>query len=410
MKIKSILMTFLIFGCYSGLSATDGDYEFIESHGIGALSQDRALDVAIQDDGKIVMAGFNKDNGTTNKKVALMRYNKDGSFDSTFGFYSNGEEVLDYNGDIDEARGVAIGKDQSIIAVGSEIDSKYGDENFLIIRFDRDASEVPYAAKLNFDISGHYDDRANDVAIAQDGSIIVVGESDNGSNDDFAIARYTLDDENLQIHFDSSFGVTGFPIRQAIGSGDDRAKAVTIQNDGKIVVAGITTGEIIPVQGGASVNTTGIGLMRFNTTGTLDMTFGGDGKVATLSTIYNPLYVNDVALTHDGKIIVGGFTLQAEHNADLFLVRYNADGSIDPTFGLNGLVLVGVHAEGVDSADVIQSISVTCNGKIVVAGSANQDSMLMRFEANGSIDTTFANEGIFLQRTGNYSGLYDSVK
>lgn len=179
------------------------------------------------------------------------------------------------------------------------------------------------------------------------------------------------------------------------------AEDVVMQADGKIVVAGRSTG-------GALVNDN-ILLARYNANGSLDTTFAGDGTVSTHFHVF--VQGRAVAIQADGKIVVVGYVGiedvpgQGVPDDDIAVVRYNANGSVDSTFGTNGLVAIdffpGAADEGMD-------VAIDANGKIVIgarvydtADSSNFDFALARLNANGSFDTTFDGDGKVIVDFGN---------
>jgi uncharacterized delta-60 repeat protein len=217
-------------------------------------------------------------------------------------------------------------------------------------------------ARTNFTAG---DDAGNGIAVRPDGTIVVVG----GANfDEFAVARYA-DDGTL----DSTFSGNG-EVRTDLSSGRDFANGVALQVDGKIVVAGRSGGT-----GGR------FGLVRYNTDGTLDTTFGVDGKVRTNFTAGDDV-ANGVALQPNGKIVVVGSA-----NFDKFAVaRYNDDGTLDTSFSGNGKVRTD-FSRGLDAA---HGVVVQADGKIVAAGHAGFDTFaLARYTAGGALDSTFSGDG-----------------
>jgi len=229
---------------------------------------------------------------------------------------------------------------------------------------------------------GRSTDLANAVAIQADGKLVVVGQTykDNDySQEDFAVARYNTDGT-----LDNSFGVRGkvktdFPGLAAVPS------AVVLQSDGKIVVAG-----------GAFPLFTFLGnfeVVRYNTNGTLDPSFGNGGIVTTVFPAGS--YAFDVALQPDGKIIAAGtvfvnFDPGEPSDTDFALARYNTDGSLDTSFGSGGTV----STDFVGAEDDAFSVLIQADGKIVAVGSANDaatfyDFAAARYLSNGAIDTTF---------------------
>src|SRR5262249_28123526 len=143
----------------------------------------------------------------------------------------------------------------------------------------------------------------------------------------------------------------------SVGEGEDYARAVAVQADGKVVTVGMTT----TIAGGADFAVT-----RHLRDGTLDPHFGTGGKVVT------PIggeragdAATAVAIQADGKIVVAGLTTQpGGSDIDFALVRYNADGSLDTGFGNGGKVVTSFGAE----TDRIHAIAIQADGKIVVAG------------------------------------------
>src|SRR5262245_14520655 len=229
-------------------------------------------------------------------------------------------------------------------------------------------------------------DIANAVAIQTDGKLVVVGETyknNDFSTEDFVVTRYNSDGT-----LDNTFGVRGrvrtdFPGLAAVPS------SVVIQPDGKIVVAG-----------GAFPLFTFLGnfeVVRYNPNGSLDASFGSGGIVTTI--FPEGSYAFDVALQPDGKIIAAGtlfvdFNPGDQSDTDFALARYNADGSLDTSFGSGGTVTTDFFANEDDAFSVL----IQPDGKIVAVGSANDpatfyDFAAARFLSNGTIDTTFGVAG-----------------
>ncbi|MBI3005695.1 MAG: calcium-binding protein, partial [Ignavibacteriales bacterium] len=206
------------------------------------------------------------------------------------------------------------------------------------------------------------------VAVQSDGKVVAAGYS-NTANLDFTLIRYNTDG-SLDNSFDSD-GVT----TTAIGTDDDIARALAIQSDGKILAAG---------EGRSSGNYF-FAVVRYNADGTLDTTFGTGGKVTNDS----GNTAEAVLVQTDGKILVAGYT----DNSDFAVARYNSDGSLDTTFGINGLAVADIGNADIALSSVIQS-----DGKIVMAGytryASRDDFALVRFDSNGSLDNTFGSDGI----------------
>ena len=177
---------------------------------------------------------------------------------------------------------------------------------------------------------------------------------------------------------DLSFDTDGKVITN-MGSSDCAANAVVIQSDGRIVAVGYS----------GNGSTYDFAIARYNTDGGLDTTFDTDGKVTTAIGSYNTAFA--VALQSDGKIIAAGSANGSQ--MDFALVRYNTNGSLDTTFDIDGKVITAVG----NFTDVAYSVAIQNDGKIVMAGyssnGSNDDFSLVRYNTNGSLDSTFDNDG-----------------
>jgi uncharacterized delta-60 repeat protein len=182
----------------------------------GSGSQDVALSMAIQPDGKIVAAG-----------TALARYNPDGTLDPTFN--ATGKVPTDFT-----ARALAIQSDGKIVTAGSS--AANGSYDFALARYNPDGTLDPTfngTGKVLTDFSGSGSgDGALSMAIQSDGKIVAGGSSDASGSIDFALARYRSSGR-----LDRRFGANGKVLTDFTRSFDD-AQALAIQSDGKIVAAG----------------------------------------------------------------------------------------------------------------------------------------------------------------------------
>ena len=267
---------------------------------------DIAYSVAIQHNGKIVVAGYTENNGGD---FAIVRYNSNGEIDSTFG--SDGKVTTDFGSGSDKALGVAIQSNYKIVAAGY---GKNGSAaiDFAIARYNIDGSldtSFDSDGKVMTGFFGSDYSKAYDIAIQQNGGIVVAGFKSSDSGDkDFAIVRYNSNGTR-----DAFFGrdATG-KVTTDFGSDDDEARGVAIQKDGKIVVAGFSS------------NT--FALSRYTKNGFLDSAFGGDGKVTT--EFYGDAQAGSIAIQNDGKIVVGGLSKYYNSsglNARFALARYFGD-------------------------------------------------------------------------------------
>ena len=353
-----------------------------------ASADDVVKGVAIQADGRIVVAGFSNYGGPL-RDFSLARVNTDGSLDTSFD--GDGRLTTDFASTIDEARCIALQADGKIVLAGYASDfsnlefalARYNADGSLDTTFDNDGKSITSVSSL--------DDDVRSIAIQPDGKIVVAGGANNGSNDDFALARY-----NSNGSLDNSFDGDGI-VTTPIGPSHDYIFGLALQADGKIVAAGTSNN-------GTNYD---FELARYNANGSLDLTFDGDGKLST------PIGSGDeqaytVAVQPDGKIVAAGYSSNGG-NADIALARYRADGSLDLSFNGPGKVTTPIGA----SDDSLHGIAAQADGKIVVAGysniSGNDDFSLTRYHTDGSLDTSFDGDGKLMSAIGSSNDLATTV-
>jgi uncharacterized delta-60 repeat protein len=311
-------------------------------------SRQKANAVAIQPDGKIVAAGLAYESPQSDPysgvaKMAVARYNRDGSLDKSFD--EDGKVIVDFN-EPAFANNLAIQSDGKIVVVGSAVENS---QSFSLVRLNSNGS-----LDNSFDGDGKVITEFGiaslvyGLAIQPDGKIVAAGDMyTEDFNINFAVARYNPDG-SLDTSFDGDGKTTA---DFAIGFNNCRAAA--IQTDGRIVVAGLAlVGEIFRHEA----------LIRYNRDGSPDITFGGDGKVTTP---YGD--AADVVIQTDGKIVTAGFRIVDENTSSFGLVRYHTDGSLDGSFGTGGTVLT----QFTDVQDYATSLAIQSDGKIVAAGTVN---------------------------------------
>ncbi len=309
-------------------------------------TNDVAYAAALQLDGKLVVAGTVV-NSSEQRVLGLVRYLPNGELDSTFG--SSGKVISTVTGD-DSGRSIALQSDGKILVAGSAWGGS-AHYNFVLARYTADGfldSSFGTGGSVKTPI-GPEDDFAYSVAIQSDGKIVVAGQAYNGTNVDFAMARYTASGS-----LDTSFG-TGGKVLTAATAGDDEGRSVAIQSDGKILIAGSS-------QIGSFTDHV---LIRYTSSGSLDSTFGNAGVVITqVSNRYD--YGKSMCLQSDGKILVGGYGSNGT-SFDFTLVRYTPNGEPDSAFGSDGKVMTPVGPRH----DYGQCIALQPDGKIIVGGYAD---------------------------------------
>jgi len=291
--------------------------------------------------------------------------------------------------------------DGRIIAAGSVLSSGSGNDlNFALARFNSDGS-----LDTSFDgdgfatpiiATGHenFTESAFDVNIRLDGRIVISGSARVLGNEgvsngvlnlhpDFAVAQLQANGA-LDPAFDGDGRVT-----TDIGNGRAEVAAVALQPDGKVLAAGETARGSIGLGFGNEM-----GVARFNSDGTLDTSFGGDGKVSVLVGTFRA-QATAVAVQSDGKIVVGGFSNVSDVVAHFALVRFNPDGTLDTTFDGDGKIITVFFT---NRNSRIRSIVIQPDGKILAAGVASvsgtgDDFAVARYNPDGTLDTTFDSDG-----------------
>lgn len=363
---------------------------------VGATLLGRA--VAVVDD-KIFVAG-NYDNGANND-FFLSKYNSDGSLDNTFP--GAGSVITDLSGSNDYARSLAVQANKKMVAAGYTSGST---NDFALVRYNVDGSlDMSFSSDgiLTADFAGG-NDIASSVVIQADQKIIAAGYSQNGSSYDFSIVRYNTDGT-----LDNDFGTNG-KITTDIQSSNDLIQSILIQPDNKIVAVGYSYIDTLYA----------ISMVRYEPDGQIDNSFGENGKVFTTVNGYY-LIANSAAIQTDGKIIVSGFI--SDESSDFLLIRYNTDGTLDQTFGNNGMEKIDFN----NSYDVAFSSIIQPDGKLIAAGYSfdnfSNDFALLRYNtlypsiqiSNKTIDfgevkiDSSVEKNVYVKNTGSASLNIDSI-
>jgi len=372
---------------------------------------DVANAVAIQSDGKIVLAGQSDNNSGTGKTdFAVVRYRVDGSLDPAFDgdgkvtTFTQDTTPADGFGDTNAiAYAVVVQSDGKIVAAGAS------DSDFALVRYNANGSlDTTFSGDglVVASVSSGIDAIRAMALQPFDGRILVAGEA----NGDFVVARY-----NTNGTLDTSFGGSGIVVTPM--AGDNRIYALAIQPDGKAVVAGVSGGHFALARYSAAgvLDTTAFGasgvvdggpgqanaiglqsdgkvvvggfmdsggrsdfaLLRFDATGAPDLSFGAFGKVVT-SIGSGDAEINGLVVAPSGKIVAAGFASNAT-DLDFALVAYTETGGLDVTFGETGKVVTPISQEN----DEAKAVARQADGKIVVAGSADTDFVVVRYDAPG---------------------------
>ncbi|ORE94953.1 VCBS domain-containing protein, partial [Aurantimonas sp. 22II-16-19i] len=351
-------------------------------------TSDVGFDLAMRPAG-FVVAGVTGDTAGA-YEVALVGYLADGQVDTSFG--ENGVATVDLDASLGATRPAGAPVRVSVVADGAGgfvVSADYyngADHDFALVRFDANGEldtdfgpdgtggivTTPILAADNY---------AQNVTIDGSGNILVVGSTFNGSNYDLAIVRYTSDGE-----LDTSFSGDGIATLNVVSSGIDFAHDIVATPAG-ILVSGTASGNFF--------------VARYTSAGVLDLTFGGgDGIVTTSFNGAGSAY--GMTVTSTGEILVSGFAALGGGGTDFVLVQYTAGGVIDTTFGTNGIVTTPLAG----TSEFSFSVTTLGDGDIIVAGAQGSNFALVRYNSDGTLDTSFGNGGIVVTDLGAADAAY----
>ncbi len=372
MYLRIIVFTIML---QSLLMAADGDLDpTFGKNGMVIIDTISPHSFAIQSDGKIVVAGNYYTRCCDDSLIALARYNRDGTLDSTFGNNGTVYENFRYQHPKLGVSSIAINSDGTIIIAGSDSIRLNTDSMFALFSSSGaliKKTRIDMAVSVGYGIAAH--DGIKNIAIQKDGKIVAIGSANNAIDDQIdGVKKWgaNMIRLNSDLTFDNTFGTL---IIDATGG---TRKSIAIQHDGKIVVA-VTKQEEYPL-GGYYHNAYAV--LRYNNDGTLDKSFddislGGSPTCITIQS--------------NGKTIVPGVGKWG-------LVRYNLDGTIDDIFVFrdNAYIYGFFHSALASQSD----------GKIVAAGLINNgnddDFALARYNRDGTLDSTFGNNGMITKDMG----------
>lgn len=314
---------------------------------------------------------------------------RDGDFDPSFGTGGKTADAF-YRG----SDGLAVQPDGKILVGGAASSGNAsGGLNFAVARLNADGTldqTFNGNGRVIIDFFNSYDE-AFSVLLPQDGKIILAGFVANGPNNG-STYDFALVRLNTDGSFDSTFGVGGRVVKDISGAGDaDRAFDAALQSDGKIVMAG-------DVFFGAPAYYD-FAVARFNSDGSIDNTFDGDGRVFTEFVSGRHETAWKVAVQKNEKIIAGGRADQIFPTVapnDSALVRYNPNGSLDTTFDGDGKLVRDFSLNG--EGDDVRALKVLTSGKIIIGASVpnpdrnpsqHTDLLIMRLLDNGQLDPDF---------------------
>lgn len=376
-----VLVSICLFLGVNSINAQPGVLD--PSFGIGGkvthdlLNQaDEARDIAIQPDGKILIAG--RGNFNFNNQLILLRLNEDGTLDNTFS--DDGIANVQFgNNNLSAGEGLVIQSDGKIVVAGSTLTGSF--YQLAIARFNTDGSlDNTFSGDGLFTTNNISNVFCNAVTIDASGNIIAAGSSGPYGSNHLSVVRVQSNGT-----LDIGFGNNG--IQQVVMGTQSRALSVIVQSDGKIVAAGGTDDGVY----------NDFAVARFLSNGNLDPSFDVDGRRSFSLDAYED-YSTCLLQLSNGKLLLGGVS-----NTEFALVQLNANGSNNTAFSGDGIVRSDMN----DSFDEIHDIELDADGNILAAGYSAYniyDISVLRYFPNGNLDNLFSLDG---KTTIDFNGTYD---
>ena len=346
--------------------------------------------LAMQSNGKIYAVGAKEGAFFETNGIFISKYNTDGSLDTS---YNNlginglpGTKEIGYGANYEFCHTAVLQPDNKLIVAGSSNGS------FSISRllengdYDTDFSGD---GKMIYSFGAGIGSKINKILLQTDGKILGIGQAYNGVDYDFGIARFNTDGS-----LDTTFATSGKAI-VSIGPANDFGKDAILQPDGKIVICGYSN------------NSSGdsFSIIRLNADGTLDTSFATNGKIYFNIPSKLNCVAEAIAIQTDGKILIAGHA-----DGDFAILRYNTNGILDNTFGSSGYSTTDFG----NSQDKVYAISIRPDGRIILAGNSYDplistflDFGIASYNTDGSLDTTFDTDGKMTIPMGYSSGIKD---
>lgn len=332
-----------------------------------------------------------------------------GALDPTFGRGGIVTTDIADSGGEDRASAIAIDADGRIVVVGTSSPEEHT-YRLALVRYEPDGRLDQSFGQGGLVTAGF---SGSAVVIDSNGRIVVAGDMSSAAmGSDFALARYNADGS-----LDTAFGndglvTTDFPRTGALDTGSiDGASAIVIDGDGRIIVAG-GSGFFLPTDEMLEAQSYDFALARYDADGSLDPTFGRAGLVTT---DISGAGSNDLgwamAVDPDGRIVVAGSTREGGGSSSSALARYTPDGSLDATFGDGGLVTTDfVRSGSADEGSELGAIAIDAQGRIVAVVSIDiGDLALARYRADGSLDAGFGDGGLLITNLGGHDAAHAIV-
>ncbi|HLD50925.1 hypothetical protein A3K34_02710 [candidate division WWE3 bacterium RIFOXYC1_FULL_40_10] len=409
LKLVPLLALVAVFQIFAQAATINLDTDFnsvgYTSHNsaAGGNNYDLGYKVLILPDGKYLVTGFSK-SLTNNYDSTLWRYNTNGLLDTSF----NSVGYVTFNGSSngsDIGNGLAIQADGKYVVCGGSLTTNL---DMILLRYNTDGTldttfnSTGYATHNNA-AGGNVGDTGYSVVVQSDGKIVVAGASGAGAgNQDMALWRY-----NSNGSLDTSFNSVGYVTHggAAGGTTNDYGFGLALQSDGKYVVAGESTNSLGNFDAVVwRFNTDGTLDTTFSSTG-----YAVTANVAGGTNSSD--YAYSIYVQRDGKILLGGYSTNAAGNQDFVVWRYKLDGSLDTTFNGTGIYYNNFSNKGNlnDAMWGYSAIYEDEFGRIIAGGHMKRvyttaDFGIIRLTPTGVLDTTFNGVGYVYYPLNTYAG------
>jgi uncharacterized delta-60 repeat protein len=358
-------------------------------------NSDSALALVIDSQNRIIVCGYTYLPNSNLVKITVVRYKENGQLDLSFG--DNGIVLLSiYNNKYSAGSALTLDSQDRILVSGyTEINSNNASRsNFALIRLTNSGildntfgvsgkveTDIRYVIN-GVDISGNTD-RATGIVIDSQDRIVVSGHTYNNINStvlsdkaDFVVVRYT---ESGQL--DTTFGPqkTGMIVTDISNNSNDNYfginTTIAIDSKDRIVLGGNTDS--------SDVTATNFAVVRYDSSGNLDRTFGNNGiQITDISGNNN--VANAMVIDDQDRIILVGYTVGSY--SKFAIIRYNVSGNLDTSFGESGIVVTDINGNSAYGTSVL----IDSHNKIVVGGSGYIQSknqfLIARYNDNGILD------------------------
>lgn len=330
--------------------------------------------VKVQTNGRIVVAGKHY-NGTDDDFVVL-RYLSNGTLDPSFG--SGGVTLLPFYDAQDNAKTLDFQTDGKILVAG-EMGQTSGYGNHGVVRLNANGTiDTTFGTGGKVTTDFGRGSHIHSLVVQSDGKVVVAGESYRSTTDaTMAVVRYLSNGA-----LDTSFA-RGGKLEQTLGT-SSLAHGVVVQPDGKVLIGGVSTS--------ATTGKNEFFVARYLSTGANDTSFGNGGSTSVAIGV-DLNYSYTLLLQSDGKVILVGGAVTSNGTNDFAMLRLNANGTLDSTFGSGGIVTTEFTSSTSPSVEEAASAVLQPDGKIILAGYSSKKFAVARYLTTGALDTSFGAGG-----------------